>query len=170
MLKNKILKLRESGYTYPQIQKELNCAKSTISYHLNVGVKIKSRENLKQLRKSKKGIVMNKVYAFIQRKAERFILCRKKNIYLNNISFEEVIEKIGENPVCYITGDPIDLNNPKEYSFDHYLPVCLGGKSDISNLQIVKTDANTSKNKFTMEYYLELCEKALRKHKPHLFK
>ena len=40
-LKNKILQLRKEGYSYNQIQKELNCSKGTISYHLGVGQKDK---------------------------------------------------------------------------------------------------------------------------------
>ena len=33
ILFEKIIKLRKEGKTYRQIQKELGCAKSTISYH-----------------------------------------------------------------------------------------------------------------------------------------
>ena len=40
-LKNKILQLRKEGYSYRDIQKELNCSKGTISYHLGVGQKDK---------------------------------------------------------------------------------------------------------------------------------
>jgi transposase len=32
-IKNEILRLRDQNYTYDQIVKELNCSKSTVSYH-----------------------------------------------------------------------------------------------------------------------------------------
>ena len=46
-MKEKILKLRLEGKTYNEIQKELNCAKSTISYHCSVNGKV-NKENGKR--------------------------------------------------------------------------------------------------------------------------
>ena len=43
-MKEKIKHLRSMGYTYNQIQKELGCSKGTISYHLGVGQKEKTKE------------------------------------------------------------------------------------------------------------------------------
>jgi transposase len=40
-LKDEIFKLKKEGYSYRDIQKELNCSKGTISYHLGVGQKDK---------------------------------------------------------------------------------------------------------------------------------
>ena len=43
-MKKKILELRELGHSYNEIAKELNCAKSTISYHcskININDSIK---------------------------------------------------------------------------------------------------------------------------------
>lgn len=59
-LKDKIIELRNSGKTYKQISKELNCAKSTVSYHCvlnkignNIGntrrLTIEEKENLQVL-------------------------------------------------------------------------------------------------------------------------
>ena len=41
--KENILKLRAEGKSYRQIEKELGCSKGTISYHLGVGQKNKTR-------------------------------------------------------------------------------------------------------------------------------
>jgi hypothetical protein len=41
-MKEKILKLREEGKTYSEIQKELGCSKSLIAYHVNDTTKVKS--------------------------------------------------------------------------------------------------------------------------------
>jgi len=43
-MKEKILQLREQGYTYNQIVKELGCAKSTVAYHVGPGQKEKWME------------------------------------------------------------------------------------------------------------------------------
>lgn len=44
-MKEQILKLREEGKTYNQIQKELKCSKGTISYHC--GKEQKQKSNLR---------------------------------------------------------------------------------------------------------------------------
>lgn len=40
-LGEKIIALREKGFSYNKIAKKLNCAKSTISYHCGIGQKVK---------------------------------------------------------------------------------------------------------------------------------
>ena len=50
-MKEKIKHLRSMGYTYNQIQKELGCSKGTISYHLGVGQKEKTKERSEKKRK-----------------------------------------------------------------------------------------------------------------------
>jgi hypothetical protein len=49
-----ILDLRSKGYSYNRIQKELNCSKGTISYHLGTGQKAKTLERSRKFKRSKK--------------------------------------------------------------------------------------------------------------------
>jgi hypothetical protein len=49
-MKDKILKLREQGKTYTEIQNELGCSRSLIAYHVNPLVKKKSKNRLKKNR------------------------------------------------------------------------------------------------------------------------
>ena len=49
-LKEKIIALASKGFSYRQIQKELGCSKSTISYHLGEGQKEKSRARVRKQR------------------------------------------------------------------------------------------------------------------------
>jgi orotate phosphoribosyltransferase-like protein len=42
--KERIFELRDKGYTYNQIQAELNCSKGTISYHLGEGQIVKTNK------------------------------------------------------------------------------------------------------------------------------
>lgn len=55
-MKEKILRLREEGYTYSQIQKKLGCSKSTISYHCSNGRKNRQKEYFNNLRRKKREI------------------------------------------------------------------------------------------------------------------
>ena len=49
-LREDILDLAKKGLSYRQIQKELGCSKSTISYHLGEGQKEKSRARVRKQR------------------------------------------------------------------------------------------------------------------------
>jgi hypothetical protein len=49
-MKDKILKLREQGKTYTEIQNELGCSRSLISYHLNPSVKENSKNRFRKNR------------------------------------------------------------------------------------------------------------------------
>ena len=49
-LKEKIIALASKGFSYRQIQKELGCSKSTISYHLGKGQKEKARARVRKQR------------------------------------------------------------------------------------------------------------------------
>ena len=49
-LKEKIISLANKGLSYRQIQKELGCSKSTISYHLGDGQKDKAYARVRKQR------------------------------------------------------------------------------------------------------------------------
>ena len=49
-LKEKILDLRDKGFTYRQIEKKLGCSKSVISYHCNPDQKKKVWDRLSKWR------------------------------------------------------------------------------------------------------------------------
>lgn len=57
-LKDKIFKLKKEGYSYKDIQKELNCSKGTIAYHLGIGQKDKVDNRRRDAR--------NKIIKYIQ--------------------------------------------------------------------------------------------------------
>lgn len=56
-MKDKILQLRSKGYTYNQIQKELKCSKGTISYHLGLGQKQKTKQRSQKRREEIRDII-----------------------------------------------------------------------------------------------------------------
>ena len=60
-----------------------------------------------------------------------------------NFSIEELRKKLGDNPICYLTGEPIDLLERDEYTLDHIIPRAKGGKNTLDNLGILKREINT---------------------------
>lgn len=78
--------------------------------------------------------------------------------------WQEVIERFGWETNCYLTGEPIKLDEPVTYHFDHIIPCALGGESTLDNLGIATKNANLAKSDMTVEQFLALCEKVLKHH------
>lgn len=173
-LKEKIIELRKNGSTYNEIKVVLSCSKSTISYHLGEGQKEKNKiRNDKFFKnnpvckkldgfKSRKGL-MNKLHKF--NITERGGVIRGKNICSVYFNAQDVINRIGSNPTCYLTGESIDLDNPASYNFDHIVPASKGGNNSLDNLGICLKEANQAKNDLMLDDLLNLCEKILKFHK-----
>ena len=179
-MKNKILELRKTGKTYKEISQLLKCSKSMICYYCGANQKekllVRQRKN-----RTKSHPYVKKIYNFIhgrQKSKTKTIksntkrrIWKKIHTFFNNrniimnkkaeISVDEVIQKISENPKCALTGDYIDINKPNTYQFDHIVPVSRGGTNTLDNLQIVTKIANMSKATMTNDEYLEICKKVL---------
>ena len=172
-LKEDIIALRAEGKSYNQISKILNCSKSVISYHCGNGNEKQRALNYKKNKNTLNKCIMGKVNTFksrhvtkaIKNKTSNFKRHSKSvvnNITEGNFTTQDVIDKIGENPKCYLTGKPIDLYKGKTYEFDHIIPVSLGGTNDLSNLQIATKEANQAKSSLTLEGFHDLCEVVLK--------
>ena len=77
---------------------------------------------------------------------------------------EDVIEKFGENPTCYLTGQPIDMWKPSTYEFDHIIPRIRGGTNDLDNLGICLKSANRAKYTMTPDEFVNLCRLIVQHH------
>lgn len=165
-MKEKILKLRGEGKTYSEIKKELNCSMSTISYYCGKGQKEKAYERVKEKRQDK---LVEKIDRFrnrnnelkfrdFQRRGESSKLLNKQE---KNFTVKEGKEKIGNNPICYLTGQPIDITNPKDYHLDHIVPVNKGGKNTLNNMGILKSEINMMKGDLTIDELFTNCIKIL---------
>lgn len=73
----------------------------------------------------------------------------------------KALEKLGPNPICYLTGDKIDINDAKSYNLDHIIPKAKGGDNSIENLGILTKQANMAKSEYTVEEHIEYCKKVL---------
>jgi len=168
-MKEQILKLRKEGKTYKEIVEKVGCSKGTVAYHCGKGVKEKSKKRLIKLRKGNS--LISKTDSF--KNKCKSTLIEKNRDYQNNRSLrkrgkvkfifgvKDVIEKVGNNPICYLTGRKIDLTKPRSFHFDHIIPVGKGGISTLDNLGIACRDVNVSKSDLMVEDYLKLCKEVL---------
>lgn len=180
-IKEKILELRKLGYPYSKIQKELNCSRSVISYHCGDGQKEKSKQRQRKLSKNIFTIICKKASLFKLKHKKEFkkyklnpkninILNRKRLKFMEtstqteSFTTQDIINKIGDNPTCYLTGKSIDLSCPKSYHFDHKVPTSKGGKNSLENLEIAISAANFSKGSMMLDEYILLCKEVLIHH------
>ena len=155
-MKEEILRLRQEGKTYTQIQDIVGCSRGTISYHCGEGQKEKTRERTTQSRRSIRSIVLRKIDLFLNRNSNnRLEYTRRSQTH------EEMYNKIISNPVCYITGERINLSDPSSYSLDHINPYHLSQDNSVENLGLTTKDANQSKCHLTLQQYIELCRKVV---------
>jgi CRISPR/Cas system Type II protein with McrA/HNH and RuvC-like nuclease domain len=79
----------------------------------------------------------------------------------SNFTVEDVINKFGEKPKCYLTGQQLDIHDSSSYHFDHIIPRTKGGNNTLSNLGLCSKDANFAKSDKTPEEFIELCRQVL---------
>lgn len=180
----KIKELRELGKTYDEIALELGCAKSSVCYHLGSGQK-KKHTKRQTLNRNKRHPYLNKLYTFNENYTHKNIKITKSSfdilIYnkifnfsrtINNkktkgtndmqFSFEDIIEKFGESPKCYLTGDDINIYETSSYHFDHIIPRSKGGDNSLDNLGICTKEANRAKSDMDLSEFYNLCEKIIK--------
>lgn len=156
-MKEKILKLRNSGYSYSQIVEELGCSKSTISYHCNEEVK---KKTIKRFKDSKNRSGIKRVNNFTQKVRIASSDFKRYSGQTESFTYKDVISKFGEDTVCYLTGKAINLF-ADDFNFDHIVPICQGGSGNIDNLGITTKRANMAKSDMTVKEFLELCKEVL---------
>ena len=179
--KKEILRLRKKGLSYRTIAKKLGCSKGTISYHC--GKNQTEKKRVKKANKERDYSLSKKVTAFkskctkaqwraFRTKIKGFKRKRKgskrhahSSWRVHNVSIpyisEDVVNKIGSKPICYLTGRKIDLNNTSSFTFDHRIPTVKGGTNDLENLEICCTEANHAKAGLSLEDFYSLCEEIL---------
>lgn len=172
--KEEILRLRAEGKSYREIQAELGCSKGTISYHLGDGQKEKTYQKTVERRKQ---AAAYKVDIFNRKREEPKVsygsfVDNPKSVIKDKVSrfqdragseeegrfnVKDFIERFGEVDECYLTGRPIDINNPRTYQLDHIVPKSKGGSNSIDNCGITTREANNAKGYQSLEEFLLLC-------------
>jgi 5-methylcytosine-specific restriction endonuclease McrA len=83
---------------------------------------------------------------------------------------KDLVEKIGDDPICYLTGRKIDLNHSKAYHLDHVVPKSRGGDDTLDNCQIACREANFAKGDLSYDEFIQLCKEVLEHHENKLSK
>lgn len=190
ILGKKIVLLRRQGLSYRQIAKTIPCSKATVCYHLTGGQNAAKYAQHQAYMLTGEGTISKKINSFksriykpIQRpevirrkKTARQQIRHKMKLYkrrsrssaydkVNNISkpygIKEVLNKLGPNPRCYLTGSQIDLTKSETYSLDHVSPISKGGTNDLENMGIATRNANMAKNDLTVSQFVALCKLVL---------
>lgn len=159
-MKDRILELKEQGKTYREIQQELGCSLSTISYYCGNNQKEKTRLRVSNLRKSPKYVAKYKADTFIGRKRNNKLPFNKEYIK-RDLNHKQIVDKILESKVCYLSGRKIDLSDGNSYHLDHIDPYCVSENSSVDNMGVACTDANMSKSYLSLEEYIKLCKDVL---------
>lgn len=178
-MRERILELRGRGYSYNRIIEILGCSKSTVSYYIGKGQKEKHADRQKSRRKN--DILRQRTERFkstpakgnpkpvpkadyakrMRHKIEDFH--RTTDGYDDrNFTLADVWKKIGDRPICHISGRDIDLSDPHAFAFDHIIPRSKGGDNSLENLGVATKEANLAKSNLTMEELLNLCSDILR--------
>ena len=181
-IKDRIFELREQGKSYRQIEKEIGCSRSTISYHLSDVTK--DRVNRWKSNNRTKDVISNKIWKFttrdgdlfdgcnyttdlsyrINKKTWRFVRTDKKTYGERMFTYKELMAKLGDDPVCYLTGRSIDIDDTRSWHLDHIVPSSKGGDNSLDNCEISTKEANQAKSDLSVDEFLKLCEDVLSHH------
>lgn len=178
-VKNQILDLRKQGLSYNKIQQIVGCSKSAISYHCGKGQK--KKKNYRQIKRRSNNCLIQKVENFRNRKYKHIIeslenrnwkdilqikirgfsMNRKTKKVKQQFSLQDLINKIGDNPTCYLTGRSIDLSDGRSYHLDHIIPISKGGNNSLDNCNIACKEANQAKNNLSKDEFIKLCKEVV---------
>lgn len=165
-MREKILDLRSQGKTYNEISKILNCARSTVCYHLDKSQREKIVKRTSYYRSGGSPLLRRDIPNHFKRSIRNFQRRCSKNIPLissntENFSYEDAYDKFVNNQICYLTGRKIDLNDASTYMLDHIIPFSKGGKNTLDNLGICCPQANMAKHDLELDDFFILCEEIL---------
>ena len=181
-LQDNIKALRNQGKTYTEIKRLLNCSTSTISYYLSPNGKSKvfartnKLRNLNPIKRKIETFCSNyreqsppkpqslKDKQVLKIKIESFFRGKHDMYNKPTFSVDDVTQKFGDNPICYLTGRSVDLTKPRTYQFDHIMPRSRGGDNSLDNLGLACKEANQAKHNLTKDEFIQLCKNVLETH------
>lgn len=94
-------------------------------------------------------------------KISSFSFCTKTKKTKRLFTVQQLLDKIGPNPKCYLTGASIDLLDTSSYSLDHIIPRSKGGDNSLENCGLCLRHINTMKSDLTVEEFYDSCLKVL---------
>jgi len=185
MYKEQILELHKQGKSRKEIREMLGCSKSLVIYHVGDGQKEKHKKRCFKHRTSAHPYY-RKIERFINKKSDGLTtinpktdwkelmrgrvknFMKRNNIMSDKFTVEDVINKFGENPKCYLTGQDINIYETRTYEFDHILPASRGGDNSLDNLGICTKEANQAKRALTKDEFYKLCKSVVEQYESEL--
>lgn len=152
--REEINRLKNLNWKRAKIMEALGITHATYNYARKTDEEIaKDKEYQKQIRQNR----LKEPHCHLRQRIVRFMtrgcVCTKP------FTPQEVIDKFGPNPTCYLTGAPIDYTKPETYQLDHIIPCYLNGSGNLDNLQLCAPMANNMKNQYLLDEFLDMCEK-----------
>lgn len=151
-MKESILQLRSRGKTYNEIAQEVGCAKSTVAYYCNPEVELKAKVRQKANPNRR---VVKAASRFRTRDNKNF---SKAALTPDELATKDVLDMIGHDPRCYLSGVPIDLLESRSWALDHVTPVARGGTNELSNMRLASYTANMMKGTLLLSELLVQCQ------------
>lgn len=147
--KEQAAKLKRLGHKYSEIAKKLKVDYHVVYLFLHGKSPVKCRTEIEEN-------LYQKMLRFC-----RTQVTKKKTKYTQDFTIQELLNKIGPNPQCYLTGEAIDLTKPETYSLDHIIPRSKGGDNSLSNCGLATREVNQAKSDLTPEEFKALCMKVI---------
>ena len=183
-IKDQILELRDLGYSYRQIEQKLGCSKGTISYHCGKDQKNKTAQRrinnrnkqhpiFRKIENFVKAIGLNNkiniqskrtINKILYQKIVAFSRINSKDYNYMSFTVEALLEKIGDSPICSLTGRPINLLDSRSYQLDHIVPRSKGGDNSLDNCQLTCREANQAKHELSIDEFINLCREVINYH------
>ncbi len=123
--------------------------------------KIKPSSLYRKINPIKKYLHDKPIEKILYSKISVFSKDKKTNTHKRLFTAEQLLNKIGPNPKCYLTGESIDLLNSSSYSLDHIIPRSRGGDNSLENCNICLRKINSMKTDLTLEEFYSNCAKVL---------
>lgn len=179
-MKEKILELSSQGLSPRKIAKILGISRFKVRYYTVPGemekVKIRGKisyskkfptslyQKIKRflrikIKKNKNIIKLSHINSMITNKIVHFH--KKKQIGECMFTKDDIYKKFGKITKCYLTGESINIDEPRTYEFDHIIPASKGGDNSIDNLGICTKAANRAKHDLSPNEFFDLCIKIL---------
>jgi len=171
-MKVQILKLKNEhpDWGYKLIARHIGCSPNTVKYHLHPTAAKDTKKRAYRYKEINPLCARITHFHEIREKKKNFDkITDGKTLYRRQkrkslFTTSELLTYLGENPKCYLTGQPIDLDDLSSYEFDHRVPVSKGGDNSLTNLGLCIPDANVAKGNLLLPEFLELCKRVLLHH------
>ena len=171
-----ILLLHNKSKTYTEIAQELSCARNSVVYYLSDKEKARRKDYYKKNHKYtpvSKEASRTYLQRYITKWGSRAYLSKKlaqfrtngnrqrNKIQIKDFNIDDLLAKLENKHICYLTGMPIDLTKTNTYVLDHIIPSSKGGSNSLSNLGLSSKDVNRAKSDKTPQEFFALCKQVL---------